>query len=361
MIEKIEVFLFKHLPQNVRMNDDEKYLYLASFLAAAYAVLMNLFLLFFHLITGVLPLFFISLLGFLINSWSFFKLINKRQYLSFGILLSVSVIVNALATAVYIGTDNFVIVYILVTLMMQVLISYASTRVRTIVAAVLWASMVAMVLISHNVTPFRDIGGANTTLAFFNVNLAFFGTIIQLAAGNHIRNLIAKSNQLKLEKSKNEANTDPLTGLLNRRFANTFFKKLSTGQLEQEWCVALLDVDNFKLLNDTYGHRIGDGVLVFISDFLKTNLRKSDLVFRWGGEEFLILLKDVDVPTAFGILDKLRKKLELESPEIHDIVLEVTVTIGVCSLDTNYVEQSIETCDHLMYRGKFSGKNVVVK
>ena len=359
MIEKIEVFLFKHLPKNVHMDDDEKYLYLASFLAITFAASMNFFLLLFHLIAGVMPLFLISLYGLLVDLW-FIKLINRRNYLVFGILLSMNVILHALATAFYIGTDNFVIVYLLVTLMMQVIIPYASVRVRILMSAVLWAGMVAMVLINHYVTPCMDIGDANSTLAFFNVHLAFFGTIIQLTLGGLVRNVIAKSNKEKLEKSKTEANTDPLTGLLNRRFASSFFKKLIAGQLEQVWCIAMLDIDDFKLINDIHGHKVGDRVLILISDFIKATLRRSDIVFRWGGEEFLILLKDVDINTAFITLDKLRSKLESANLEAHDTILNVTVTIGVCPLDINNIEQSIDKSDRLMYKGKVSGKNMVV-
>jgi diguanylate cyclase (GGDEF)-like protein len=278
----------------------------------------------------------------------------------FGLLLTVTVIIHALATALCIGTKNFVIVYIPVTVMMQIIIPYASARVRTLMVALLWSSMVVIVLISHHLTPFTDIGEVNTILAFFNVHLAFFGTIIQLTIGNTIRSVIAKSNQEKLEKSKNEANTDPLTGLFNRRYASTFFRKLSANQLVQQWCVAMLDIDDFKLLNDAYGHSVGDGVLMLISDFFKTSLRRRDLVFRWGGEEFLILLKDIDVITAFNILDKLRGRLESKHLETHGKILNVTVTIGVSPLDIDNIEQSIEESDRLMYKGKASGKNIVV-
>lgn len=359
MRKKLELFLYNRLPRNAHISDNEKYLFLISYIASTYALSMNLFLSIFHIVYGVLPLFFISLFGILIDLF-LFRLVSKRRYLLFGILLSMNVIIHALATAVYIGTKNFVIVYIPVTLMTQILIPYASTRVRVLMVVVLWSSMVALVLISHYITPFWNIGDANTMLAFFNVHLAFFGTIIQLTLGNFIRDVIQKSNQKKLEKSKNEANTDPLTGLLNRRFADKFFKKLSTGQLEQLWCVAMLDIDNFKLLNDTYGHRVGDDALVMISDFIKASLRRSDIVFRWGGEEFLILLKDVDIATAFHTLNNLRGKIESENLETHDIILNVTVTIGVCPLDIHDVEQSIDTCDRLMYKGKVLGKNIVV-
>ncbi|MGI6634594.1 MAG: GGDEF domain-containing protein [Christensenellales bacterium] len=361
MKKKLEVFLFDRLSHHLieDASDDEKYLHLTSLLACTYAASMNFFLMLFHFFTSVWPLFFVSLAGLLSNVLLIDQ-VNKRHYLPFGILLTGVVIVHVLVSAVYIGTNNFIIVYLLVTLMMQILIPYASFRVRTLMVIALWVSLVALVLINHLMTPIRDIGEANTTLAFFNIHLAFFGTIIQLTVGNTVRSVITKANRKKLEESKNEANTDPLTGLFNRRFAGTFFRKLVTGQLEQLWCVAMLDIDDFKLFNDTNGHRIGDSILMELSDFLKTSLRRGDLVFRWGGEEFLILLKDVDVSTAFLTLEKLRSRLESKDFEIQGKILKLTVTIGVCPLDIDNIEQSIDLSDRLMYQGKALGKNRVV-
>jgi len=359
MRKKLELVLYRLLSRHSFASDHEKYLYLISFAACTYAVSMNFFLLIFHLAVNVMPLFFISLLGFLIDILCFW-LVEKGHYLPFGLLISGTVILHVLATTICIGTKNLVIVYLLVTLMMQFIIPYASTSVRAVVIVALWASMIALIFLGHHLTPLRDIGDAYGALAMFNIHLAFFGTGIQLTIGNTIWEAIVRFNHEALEKSKSDANTDPLTGLFNRRYADTFFNKLSKGQLEQVWCVAMLDIDDFKLLNDAYGHLVGDDVLMFISNFIRTNLRRTDLVFRWGGEEFLILLKDAELSNAFRLLDKLRDKLASKNIESHDKVLKVTVTIGVCPLDIYNVEKSIETCDQLMYEGKDLGKNIVV-
>ncbi len=359
MKKKLENILFRLLSRHSFMSDHEKYLYLISLAACTYAVSMNFFLMLFHLAVNMTPLFLISLAGFLCNMLGFL-LIEKGRYLPVGLLISGTVIIHTLATAICIGTKNLVIVYLLTTLVMQFIIPYASTRVRALVIGILWASMIALVFIDYHLTPLRDIGNAYGALAMFNIHLAFFGIGIQLTIGNTIWDAIVRFNYEALEKSRSEANTDPLTGLYNRRYADTFFEKLTTGKLEQVWCVAMVDIDDFKVINDAYGHLVGDEILMFISDFIKTNLRRTDLVFRWGGEEFLIVLKDAEVSNAFRLLDKLRDKLASENIETHARILNVTVTIGVCPLDTNNIEQSIEACDRLMYVGKNAGKNRVV-
>jgi diguanylate cyclase (GGDEF)-like protein len=359
MKKQLETLLYGRLSRHEFANDYEKYLYLISFIACTFAISMHFFLLIFHFAIKMMPLFFISLAGFLLDILLFW-LVERGRYLSFGLLLSGSVTIHVLVTAICVGTRNLVVVYLLVTLMMQLIIPYANGRIRALVISVLWASMVALVLMNSYLTPLYDIGTANSALAMFNIHLVFFGTIIQLTIGNAIWDSIMVFNQEELDRSKGEANTDPLTGLFNRRYAATFFEKLSSGQIEQIWCVAMLDIDDFKVLNDTYGHELGDDVLKHLSDSITSSLRKTDVVFRWGGEEFLILLKDVDVSTAYRLLDKLRGKLESGNLEINDMTLNFTVTIGVCSLDPNNVKQSIDTCDRLMYKGKALGKNRVV-
>ncbi len=361
MRKRVETYLYGRLARRNITNDHEKYLYLISLVASTFAVSMNFFLTLFYLAINMtpMPLFIISLVGFLADTLTFW-LVEKGRYLPFGLLITGTVIIHVLATAICLGIHNLIIVYLLVTLMMQIIIPYASTRVRALAIFALWLCMFSLVLIDAHWVPLYDIGYANSVLAMFNIHLAFFGTIIQLTIGNIIWNTILRFNRAELEKSKNDANTDPLTGLFNRRYAGTFFDKLTSGQLEQVWCVAMMDIDDFKVVNDTHGHPVGDEVLMFISDFFRSHLRKTDLLFRWGGEEFLILLKDNDVTTAYRILDNLRAKLASENIETRAGTLNVTVTIGVTYLDIDNVEKSIERSDFLTYKGKNSGKNKVV-
>jgi diguanylate cyclase (GGDEF)-like protein len=359
MIEKLQAFLYRQLSRRSFKSDNAKFLFLISYAACFYATGMQLFLLFFYLAVGILPLLFASICLLLIDML-LFRLVRKGHYTPFGILISVTVIIFTMLTAICIGSDNFVILYLFVPFVMQVIIPYASVRARVLMAIALWACMISLIFIQRYMTPVCDIGEANFILTMFNIHLAIFGIAIQLTAGNIIWDVITKFRVDELKKFKIESHTDPLTGLFNRRYADIFFEKLKTGQAEQKWCVAILDIDDFKLINDTYGHHVGDGVLVLISNIVKTSLRKTDLVFRWGGEEFLILLKDVDISVAFHILNKIRGNLASENLETHGKILKLTVTIGSCPLDIHNVEQSIEICDRLMYQGKNSGKNVVI-
>jgi diguanylate cyclase (GGDEF)-like protein len=195
------------------------------------------------------------------------------------------------------------------------------------------------------------------------VILMFYGASLLITYLLH-RFLVASTDRRMsvvledLESSKENANTDALTGLFNRRYADLFFS--SVLDRDMRYCVALLDIDDFKKINDTYGHPCGDQVLVYLADFLRRNLRKSDYVFRWGGEEFLIVLSRVESHVARGVLEKLRLGLAQSPVETKEAALRVTVTIGVASLDADDIAASIKACDDRLYYGKRNGKNRVV-
>lgn len=359
MIKKLQNVLYSQLFRHSFSSDDEKYLFLISNVACVYAMSMHVFLLFFYLAIGIWPFFFINIISILLYVLHFL-LVGRRHYLVPGILLSVEVMAYTFLSTYYFGANNYVILYLFVTLMMQMVVPYARIRVRGLMIVLLWASMLGVLYMGFHDTPVWDIGSANIVLTVFNVHLAILGAVAELSIGNIIKKTIAQFNQRQLEKFKNEANVDPLTGLYNRRYADSFFEKLRGAPSGQTWCVAMLDIDDFKVINDVNGHQIGDAVLVEVAGIIKANLRKTDLVFRWGGEEFLVLLKDVDVSTAYQILDKLRGSLADTSLEPDGKILRATVTIGVCALDIRNIVQSISTCDSLMYQGKNMEKNVVV-
>jgi len=176
-----------------------------------------------------------------------------------------------------------------------------------------------------------------------------------------------RQRTLQLEESNKElkmlASIDPLTSLYNRRY----FTKTSQQVLEiskrnkTAISVLMLDVDNFKNVNDIYGHQVGDNVLVFIASVLMNLTRKSDICCRFGGEEFIILLPDTDERGVFAIAEKIRAAIEQsEIPIQRDKTIKITVSVGVATcnkgIDMN-LENIIKRADAAMYVSKGSGKN----
>lgn len=170
-----------------------------------------------------------------------------------------------------------------------------------------------------------------------------------------------------LERQKKQlellASTDSLTGLLNRR---SFTELLESEVIRQQrsnktFSIVMSDIDNFKNLNDSYGHPFGDAVLINVADTLKAHIREQDSVSRWGGEEFILLLPETDLKGALILSDKIREILEKSDNRFEGTQVTVTATFGIseCRPKDNYLE-SIKRADQALYEGKKAGRNCVM-
>ncbi|MFV0250487.1 MAG: PleD family two-component system response regulator [Rickettsia aeschlimannii] len=169
-----------------------------------------------------------------------------------------------------------------------------------------------------------------------------------------------------LEQSVNLAAKDGLTGLFNRRYFDIHLKQMIEKANKESIKLYLLmcDIDNFKYINDTYGHQAGDKVLTIVSRILKNTLRVTDLIARFGGEEFTILLTDIDISKAIETAERVRVKIEYMDFYIEDQIepLKNTISIGVTKYKKEEsIESFIERADKAMYEAKTTGKNKVVK
>jgi diguanylate cyclase (GGDEF)-like protein len=158
------------------------------------------------------------------------------------------------------------------------------------------------------------------------------------------------------------ATTDVLTGLPNRRG----FDLLAAQALQESirdkspLSTLLIDLDHFKQLNDTHGHLAGDEVLRGFARSLQGNLRQSDIICRWGGEEFILLLKDTGSSTARQLAEKIRQQTEQELFQFNGVNLRVTTSIGVTELHgDDSLDRLIARADRALYRAKQSGRNRV--
>jgi diguanylate cyclase (GGDEF)-like protein len=125
--------------------------------------------------------------------------------------------------------------------------------------------------------------------------------------------------------------------------------------------VLLADVDYFKVINDQHGHLVGDEVLATIAKLFKSALRESDLAVRWGGEEFLLLLRGCDVDEAQRIAEGLRKQIEQASVMVKGQPVSFTISIGVAQYDgQEATSQTVNRADVALYEAKEAGRNRIV-
>lgn len=154
---------------------------------------------------------------------------------------------------------------------------------------------------------------------------------------------------------------DVLTGLANRRSIHESYRRIV--EQNQDYAVILGDIDDFKRVNDTYGHACGDSVLQAVADAFKMSVSECDVVCRWGGEEILVLLPDCDKNVSYKIAERIAdevRSVEIIGPEKNSIF--VTMTFGVASSkEGKDMKDVIKKADNRLYYGKEHGKNCVVK
>lgn len=160
---------------------------------------------------------------------------------------------------------------------------------------------------------------------------------------------------------RDSAMVDPLTGLYNRRFLQDHSKQLISGVLRRGKQIGLLicDLDYFKQVNDNHGHDVGDQVLQELAVILKGAVRDADVVIRFGGEEFLVLLLDIEVGEAMTVAEKIRARVEQLRIKTGEAVLQKTLSIGVSEFphDTEGFWQAIKYADVALYQAKEQGRN----
>lgn len=180
---------------------------------------------------------------------------------------------------------------------------------------------------------------------------------------NALEQLRLELTTLKHESEILLYNRDPLTGAINRINMLPLLRERQevVKRLSQPCCIAMLDIDFFKKVNDKYGHVVGDRVLEALSHCIIEHLRPYDKVFRYGGEEFLLCIQDTDLLAGYDILERLREDISLLELNVNlDKPLHITVSIGVTLLSARLpIEDSITQADQAMYAAKSGGRNRV--
>lgn len=208
--------------------------------------------------------------------------------------------------------------------------------------------------------------------AVFGVfGLMLYSQASQLNA-THRRNIVQRIENDRLIEAlkessleyKKESNTDFLTGLHNRRYFDHTIKMLWKRHLIDEipLTVVMADIDHFKSFNDNYGHAAGDEILRQVSRFILDNIRYSDSLCRYGGEEFVLVLPETSLSDGYQIVENLRQKIEDHTFVIDDEPQKITMSFGVSSrvpFNINDYEELVALSDQLMYQSKQNGRNRV--
>jgi diguanylate cyclase (GGDEF)-like protein len=177
---------------------------------------------------------------------------------------------------------------------------------------------------------------------------------------------IAMIHAKQYEMEKKQAQLDPLTQLYNKRMIYFFLAEifqLEVSKLEKI-AIGFIDIDRFKLFNDLCGHQSGDEALKIVAEIIGNLTRPEDFIGRYGGEEFIFLLKNTNKAGAFAYAERIRKQIERQGQLLRKKFhgLELTASIGIATYNRQYSSYSdmIEVADQAMYRAKHEGRNRVI-
>jgi diguanylate cyclase (GGDEF)-like protein len=205
--------------------------------------------------------------------------------------------------------------------------------------------------------PFGAQPATPAWLAIFNL-LIFFHTMVLAVL------LVAMTKERLELQQRTKAQTDPLTGALNRRAFTVIGRRLLLRHRKQHEPLSLIfiDLDHFKSLNDRYGHFVGDEVLINFVAIVQDNIRPTDFLFRMGGEEFCCVLPYTGTDEALGVAERIRRQAEAAMPEVAGRPVHVTVSVGVSSTDVfGYdIDLVMHSADLAVYDAKRQGRNRVV-
>ncbi len=204
-----------------------------------------------------------------------------------------------------------------------------------------------------------DNNGKDSTYIYPNNEIGSIAADIELLAGNelHDKNLTLQNINIELELL---STTDQLTGLFNRRKMDIELEteRVRASRYKHTFSIIMFDIDWFKNINDSYGHQIGDKVLVEVATLTQTTLRTTDIVSRWGGDEFLILCPETNLKGVKTMTNNL-----YDAVANHHFTTDtaITISIGACEFSGNTnVEGMLRQVDKKLYEAKRKGRNQIV-
>ena len=343
------------LDRLINMNPEGIYAILLGSCSFVHGVFLLMFI-----VMGIVPLIIFNV----ISVGMYFALFLRADSISsakYLVAIVSEITVHAVAATVMVGWNSGFILYVMCLVPLMFYWPSISRKRATAVSALFALIYIAVKVLMLNITPiYAEIDSSMEYAAyFFNAFTSFLMLIIlsMMFSSNIKRQQKMLSEQN--ETLRNLAGTDPLTGLMNRRR----MYELLADNADRSYSLILGDIDNFKSVNDTYGHNSGDEVLTAISQIIRDNIPETACVCRWGGEEILVLFRGGTLSEAAENAEKIRGAIERRDFCFGDAHPRITMTFGAAAVgecSDQRSEQVIAAADRRLYIGKSSGKNCVV-
>lgn len=287
-------------------------------------------------------------------------LVKKMVFRIATLLVHIEIMLFVIVSTVYLGWNTGFPLY-LVALASMLYFNPFSKRYVTYLLSILEAVLFfALKIYCMNFEPILKLG-EYSRLFFELLNTLFCFVVI--IGGAFIAKVSSDTTEKKLLKKndslQHQADHDPLTGLSTRAYLTRHFAEAVSSGVP--FSIVMCDLDDFKKMNDTYGHNCGDYILKGISHVIKDTCPANTTITRWGGEEFIIMLYDYGIRESRNLVERIRKNLEAKEFLYETNHLHVTMTFGIStSMETTVMHDLIELADQRLYYGKRHGKNQVV-
>lgn len=337
-------------PQSYRFRVVTHHIYIFSF--AVHAVLMGLFL---FLRADVLA-------AYNLVSCSVFALclrMNRTaRYPTAFLIAVVEVVVHSTLCVLFIGWETGFHYFILAIIPFCIVVPGLSLPRKTLTAVALVAVYAVVYVLAAQIPAQYALSDTIVLM------LKYANLVLTFAAFSFLVHFLSQASEESERRVTEASRTDYLTGVLNRRgMAERLEAARATAMRSaQQLSVIIGDLDHFKQVNDRYGHNCGDQVLVEATECLRTPLRNGDVVSRWGGEEFLILLPDTSASGARTVGEKLLQSFRASKFVCSTVQFSMTITLGAATFRGNEsVETLIGRADRALYSGKQSGRDRLVR
>lgn len=316
----------------------------------------------------IMPLFVFNIFSVLTYAVCFWLMWGDREhYLTIYFITYIEVILHSFAATICLGWQFGFAQYIIAIVPVGFYICYTldirrkKFTIATVSALFSAVAFLACKFLSFFGEPLVQIDNIVLELSLYVFNSLCAFVFLILFSLVFVFEMKLSSSQLKHQNAILEklASTDPLTGLYNRRSMEIFLTQAV--ESASSFALIMCDIDNFKSVNDTYGHDFGDVVLKGIASITSDQVKGQGYVCRWGGEEILILINNASKESSFRIAENIRRNVANRVFELNNKWIHCSLTLGVALYDgKESVEDTITRADYNLYCGKRNGKNAVI-
>jgi diguanylate cyclase (GGDEF)-like protein len=323
-----------------------------------FALIAHLFYLFFYFFEK--NIFYVTINSISISLYFIAIELNRRgRYRAGADILSVELICYAIVSSCVSGWSVGTQWFMTLVVMAHYLFLKSST-IKKIFYSVATVAAINFIFFWQMLVGPLKVGTNQDFLAFINANIFLLAILLILNIVSISDILLKESYQTALDTAKFETYIDPLTRISNRRYLDKIKPELEREASEgRKIAIALLDIDKFKDINDNYGHAFGDYALISVADKMKEIFRSEDSFIRYGGEEFIIIIRDASEEKASSAMERLRCAIISQAIEKDGNSAYITFTCGISGFKRT-LEETIEEADKRMYFGKENGRDRIV-